>query len=81
MSPENLRARFRENVACVLDKTNIDAISGKVARLEREAAIAALMDLCVRKSERQRDAPAEYKQKGGEVPAFFCCAIAVSTAI
>jgi hypothetical protein len=49
MSVDDIRARFRENAARVLDAKNIDAIITEVERLEQEATIAALIDLCVRR--------------------------------
>ena len=52
MSADDVRAKFRENSARALDKTNIEAMISKVDRLEKEPAIGALVDLCVCKSSR-----------------------------
>jgi 2-methylcitrate dehydratase PrpD len=48
ISADDVRAKFRENAARVLDKSNIEAVIGKIDRLEQESAIGTLIDLCVR---------------------------------
>lgn len=48
LSAADVQGKFRENAARTLDAKAIDAIIAKVDRLEREPAIGALVDLCVR---------------------------------
>jgi hypothetical protein len=44
----DLRTKFCETAIRALDAKKINAIITKVARIEQEATIAALIDLCVR---------------------------------
>ena len=48
LSADDVRGKFRENAARTLDAKGIAAIIAKVDGLEREPAISALVDLCVR---------------------------------
>jgi hypothetical protein len=48
MCADDVRGKFRENAARTLDAKAIDAVIGIVDRLEREPAISAVIDLCIR---------------------------------